>query len=401
MTRFQRTRRGVTLVEMLVAAALCIAGMSLMTWLYQQGLESFRFARAQADLTAQQRMVTTIMTRDLQAPHFMDEDSKPNRGRRVSDQRLDQMYLYQDPADPTGNRLLVGGYIPPRGGYFRARSLPVGNAIVPNPNNVFEANSDGFDSSLSTDHVIQFIVLLPGGSSFQQFSAEVPASSGFQYFGTAAEVMYYLRFTGQTPGGVNLYELYRHQRLVARSTDDAPAYKTPASYPDAPEVMAVTGGTMRTLGDLTIPAGFPNSLRLVPNNPTGLPATPLPPTSPRYGEDKLMSNVLSFEIKFTGPAVNLGAGAWPSDPSSTQWPRPLAVNSDYPFDNLPFDGQFDTFSTQASTPTVGWNWSNNYARVGNPGGSMKPLRLTAIKVTLRTWDSKTRTTRQTSFIVDI
>ena len=40
---------------MMVAAAMSILGMWLLAWLYQQGLDNFRGARARADLAAQER----------------------------------------------------------------------------------------------------------------------------------------------------------------------------------------------------------------------------------------------------------------------------------------------------------------------------------------------------------
>ena len=38
-----------TLVEMLVATAMCIAGMWMLTWMFQQATASFSLANAQAD----------------------------------------------------------------------------------------------------------------------------------------------------------------------------------------------------------------------------------------------------------------------------------------------------------------------------------------------------------------
>ena len=89
MIRTTRTRRGTTLVELLVAAAMLMLGMWLLVWLYQQGMASFLDAKAQADLTTQERTVATVLTRDLSSTIFLDEDAKPNRGRRVSDQWMD------------------------------------------------------------------------------------------------------------------------------------------------------------------------------------------------------------------------------------------------------------------------------------------------------------------------
>lgn len=342
MIRTTRTRRGVTLVEMMVAAALCIMGMWLLTWVYQQGLDSFRMGRATADLTAQERMVTSLMTRDLRADHFLEEDGKPNRGRMLRDQRPDQ-----------------AGYKPPRSGYFWTRSSATGT--------VYEGtDSDGFYSTRSPNHFIQFSVILPGGRNDQTFSAEVPAYSGNQYFGTAAEVSYYLVTSGKTANGAtDLYDLYRAQRLVARTFDDAPAYAPAvvAANADAPEVMAVditaNPRRMRALAELGVQA---NRVQ---------PYAPLPLTSPRYGEDKLMSNILSFEVKYTGTSV-----------LPLKWPTTFDLgNTDYPYDFLPQGGEFDTH--------------------GQPGGTLLKIRITGAQVRIRAYDPQTRTTRQTTFTVDL
>src|SRR5690606_13276277 len=136
MTKTRRPRGGFTLVEMLVAASMCILGMWLLTWLYQQGVESFRQARSQAELMSGERAVTSILTRDLKQDMFLDEDNKPNRGRRLGDQRLDKLFV--DAKTPT----VLSGWSPPRGGYFSARSRRPDNTL-----NFLEARDDNlFDS---------------------------------------------------------------------------------------------------------------------------------------------------------------------------------------------------------------------------------------------------------------
>ncbi len=122
MKRTQRTRRGVTIVELLVAAAMCIMGMWLLSWLYQQGLESFRQARAQADLTTQGRMFSQIITRDLSADHF-ERPELPSGGRRLSDQRLDKLGVRSDGGMPEKYFIREDTYTPPKRGYSR-RQLP-------------------------------------------------------------------------------------------------------------------------------------------------------------------------------------------------------------------------------------------------------------------------------------
>lgn len=346
MTRRTRTRRGTTLVELMVAAAMSIMVMWLLTWCYQQGLASFSNTKAHGDLMDQERMVTSVMTRDLKADHFLEEDGKPNRGRRVRDQRLDQ-----------------GGYTPPRSGFFWAKS-PL--------NSGFDEGIDGdsFQSTRSTSHALQLTVILPGGPPENMFNADVPIY-GAPLYGRAAEVTYFLSPSGRSPGGYQLYNLIRRQRLCALTTDDAPAYnqklKDLAVQPaDATEVMAVTNAsppTILTLGNLTVPA-----------NRLPQPFVPIG-TTYRLGEDILMSNVTSLEIKFAGSGFTT---VTPSNPTGT-WPEAFPGNSDYPYGNLPANGQFDT---------------------GSPNTSAK-VRITGAMIRLRAYESRTRITRQTTFVVDL
>jgi hypothetical protein len=395
MIRTTRTRRGVTLVELLVAAALLMLGMWLLVWLYQQGMASFLTAKAQADLTTQERTVATVMTRDLGSPFFLGEDGKPNRGVRLSDQRMDQV---------------MGGWNPPKAGFFSARSRSFGTATYVNANNVYEAaDGDGFITSRSTDHFLQFTIILQGGPNYQMVGAEIPVGTGNQFFGRAAEVTYALVPNGLYTTGAGplpLFDLIRRQRLTALSVDDQPTYQTgiapylapysaanPNPYGIADNVNEVTtfsgngtGSVMLTMSDLTNPANR------LPQAQWALSLA----TSRRYGEERLMSNVLSFEVKFTGPPVNVGAGAFPSDPTSTQWPRPLgATNSDYPYDILPYDGQFDTYSSQL----LAANWqTTQVATVAQPTNPIKALRITGVMIRLRGYDPKNQTTRQTTIV---
>jgi hypothetical protein len=117
-----------------------------------------------------------------------------------------------------------------------------------------------------------------------------------------------------------------------------------------------------------------------------------PPASPirqglanspyRMGDDRLMSNVLSFEVKFTGTS------------SAIAWPAPFPGNSDYPYDNLPYDGKFDTHSQRVA-------WQSDVATAANQTGRIKQIRITGVMIRIRALDVRTKTPRQTTVIVDL
>ena len=240
-------------------------------------------------------------------------------------------------------------------------------------------------------------------------NADIPFGSGSYITGRAVEVAYFLVPNGQTPGGVQKYNLIRRARLAALTSDDAPAYTrrlndiAAANNPrleatDPPEVMTAKAMSsppppgppyatfqMFHLNDLTLPAN-----RLV-EDWIVLPVNKRPViTNHRIGEDVLLSNVTSFEIKFTGPPATVPV-SWPTyvrkadgSPASPVWPRPFSENTDYPYDNLPFNGEFDTFS-QNPGQNPPWDDPTNYATVtpNNLTGEMKPIRITGVSIRLR------------------
>jgi hypothetical protein len=48
-----------------------------------------------------------------------------------------------------------------------------------------------------------------------------------------------------------------------------------------------------------------------------------------------------------------------------------------------------------------WNAQGNYASSSNPGGPMKPLRITGVMIRIRTYDTRTYTARQTTLTLDL
>lgn len=386
------TRAAFTLPEMLVVITVTLILMSILVQASTVITSTVSEAKAQGDFVSQERMALAVMRRDLQYDHFLDEDTKPNQGRKVSDQRSDFA---------TKSGTTITGYKPPRSGYFWASARPAQlqgtpyNAADPNTWSVEEGtDTSGFGSSRSGNHFIQFTVVLPGGSPENTLTATTPdpvnGASTNQFIGTCAEIAYYLEPNLTTPGGVPKYKLIRRQRLVARNTDDAPAYtqilnKTTAPVvspaTDPAEVMVVTGNVgsfqMRHMGEMPTLGN-----RLFGTLPPGGQRTAI--TTHRVGEDVLHNHVTSFELKFTGSSAD------------GSWPRPFAQNTDYPYDTLPYNGEYDT-GEDALLANATANLATNASR----DGRIKPIRITGVQIRLRCWNPSNRQTRQTTTVVDL
>src|SRR5437868_8877503 len=90
-------RPGFTLVELMVAAAVCVIIMAILATCFQSGIDTLRQLRSQGDMTDQLRAAEVVIKRDLQAKKFQPEDGKPNQGVRLSDQRLDLIQFQTSP----------------------------------------------------------------------------------------------------------------------------------------------------------------------------------------------------------------------------------------------------------------------------------------------------------------
>src|SRR3954466_15326472 len=90
--QFRRAARpGFTLVELMVAAAVCVLIMAILATAFQSGIDTLRQLRSHGDMMDQLRAASEVMKRDLQAPHLQTQDrtGQPGQNRRLSDQWLD------------------------------------------------------------------------------------------------------------------------------------------------------------------------------------------------------------------------------------------------------------------------------------------------------------------------
>src|SRR5262245_18173455 len=142
-------RRAFTLVELLVAMALIVFMMAILSMAFAAASKSFRDLKAAGDLAEKLRSVSTQLRRDLAADHFEGK-------KRLSDPNFWE----------------AG---PPRQGFFRvyqgSRPGPAGLCVDEG------ADAEGLRSYRSAHHVLHFTVKLRGNQDGEFFAAGVPPGS--------------------------------------------------------------------------------------------------------------------------------------------------------------------------------------------------------------------------------
>jgi Tfp pilus assembly protein FimT len=455
-TQFRRPGRpAFTLVEMLVSTALIMFMMYIIAAAFEKGIESFRTLKTAGDMQDRLRSATTALRMDLTRQHFGNQ-------LMVSDQRLDQNdWRITTPSD--------------EGGYFR---IYQGNDLA----TIAEGIDPDDQTSLlrvtrsnGTQHVLQFTVRLRPDEYRRDlfFSTDtrgvVPATAAAPnrlcdystpdymrpkgptdpqdgplsttFASKWAEVIYFLRQSGQSPGGTPLYTLYRRQKLLVEPNGNSlpsitavsPTQLLDVSYwqvlnlLNGPKDITVPG---RRFGVNQTAANSYNQAWIV-----GQPFTNIKtygdeaPTE--AGGDILLSNVVSFEVKALWDIPTDGTVFWiAAGPGSTAkpsvYPPQPANNADYPFDNLPVGMNpvfqnggirvFDTWSKEQGSNPIGysfydptstgtqlWNQGQFRSDTNNPLNPTIPLRvrMRAVQIKLRIWDQKSQQTRQTTLIQDL
>jgi type II secretory pathway pseudopilin PulG len=442
-----KRRQGFTIVELLVAMALIIFIMIILSEAFAAGLESFRQLKAIGDMQERMRSAAIIMRRDFQADHF---DSDSTRGTRLSDQDMRSME-------------------PPDKGFFRLWQVytptnPPAAAAPYNASIVEGYDGDGIVSTRATEHVLQFTVRLAGTRPENYFVGQLPwpppigsfpAGPGnysqngslmalgppdFQQPNSMvsqwAEVTYFLKplLTNTTPpaaitaNGTPLHALYRRQRLLGPDGVNtvvlpvAPVneswewrFYTDVSFPQPTGTAPVA---LNSPTSITLPT---NRLGMNPDTTTtplaaaGLPWIGPPPIYPgapanppaatgvwtvaellggtaqsQAGDDVLMTDVLSFDVK----VLQQGYGPYSSFvdlPPSTQSSNLAFANASPAYPNGV--SVFDTWSKYG-------NYSN-WNTAGTATSLPLKIRILALQITLRVWDQRTQQTRQVTIIQDM
>jgi type II secretory pathway pseudopilin PulG len=483
-------RPAFTLVEMMVASALILFIMYILATAFQAGLLAIGQLKSVSGLQEQLRYASSAMRRDLSAPHFAN-DTDAYHGPALSQQRLD---LYD--------------WSPPKEGFFRiwqgSASNAAPNSSVNAPANVLEGiDADGIPSYRVTNNYLHFTVRLPATGRDQVFATQALPTSYYTlvspdylrgnattpypegvFYSPWAEVAYFLQANGQSAGGTPLYTLYRRQKLLVDSRPPntmtamsvaSPSFSPGSQFVDMSTYHPSANGTQMMLNipaDVTAPLRrfgmLPNddtagivstSVAGVWNNQATSPASTFPliiqdkdPNTvlQSAGDDALLNNVLSFEIKVAWDSPNS-----PTNTSNdTRFPSVASPSGlDAPFDDLPtppsttvngtsyggnafFNGQglrvFDTWSQAKDTASpqrydfadplsipnpppaqqLPPAWSHAYMtdQIVLGGGTLqKPqnttiplrVRVRALQIRIRVWDLKTQQARQITIVQDV
>ncbi|MFL5329638.1 MAG: PilW family protein [Gemmataceae bacterium] len=501
-------RLGFTLVEMLVATALIIFVMLILTTVFTAGLQALRNMRGIGSMQDNLRQAATILRRDLAQQHFSSEQSS-TAGPTLSQQRLD-LYDWKPPKQGFF-RIWQGLPAFPEGGWNTTTGLPNNRDGDGQPSFVMDAfglDPNIANQALSGYQYLHFTVRNEPGSGEGTGRDRYTSTSSFFSAGLSpaslnaitaltkpeylrfdsvvyspwAEIAYFVQPTGQSAGSMPLYTFYRRRRLAIDAPllnpleprpPSAPTSGVPVNYAQSlvlsdvslaqPPAQPLTSGQSYAINsayDVTMPyrrfgmgpvAGVGAAPRLagvIAQDPTqsfqysAHSFYPLDPNDPNNGgDDVLLENVVSFDIRATWDVptdsridrrtsgVTLPRPFVPTGPTKDYPAGSLQPNMDYPFDDLPVTpinfgndtirtlnpaGQpsprvFDTWSlwrgdqSQASTYDHSLDRYEQGTSATVQSGVEIPLRIRvkAIQIRLRVWDTKTQQTRQITIVQDL
>ena len=390
--RTARTRRpGFTLIEVLVAAGLCMLIMVVMTQAFAAGLDTFSVLKSTGELQERLAVAGTVLQTDLAATHLENQVGEPTR---VSGIRFDRIGVpgFEQTAHP------------PHRGFFRIQQEGPSMLEGVDPDTIPSTKADG---SAGNGHILHMAIKLPGTRQDRAFTANLgtapqPPNSlinleplNTRYCSQWAEVAYFLNptSTGTTAAGnTPLFSLHRRNRVLKQDDNGAPipwgAGPAPTFQTTAPGMSCspiLPSKNLNGPGSITVPDN-----RLGGKSGTRL-ATGIDNFAPLgTGDDILLSNVISFEIK-------------------ANWDPAPAPTNEAPFFDLPngpLGRIFDTWSDRGAYST--WNQPTIQVSAGppvvmgpNPNYVPLPIRLKAIQIKLRIYDPKNKLARQITLIQDM
>jgi prepilin-type N-terminal cleavage/methylation domain-containing protein len=396
-------RRGFTLVEILVAMALTIFILAILTQAFVVGADTFRSLKAVGDLNTSLRTASTALRSDLSAAHFEGmrrlSDSKFWSGVNNGPPKFGYLYVYQGP---------------------------------PTAFNVEATDPDGIVIRRCNTHILALTVRAAGDRQKDWFAATVPAGSPLLSLGVPdtrytsavsnvftsqwAEVIYFMvPITDITADGTPLFTLYRQQHLAVSDNDQINwgANKQPLTQLQAYRNKICARGNPNPNGinnqylyfnspaDLTIPerrcAG--TFITTGANAGTVVAAPLTDATGALTGEDILLTDVLSFDIKahYAYTWVNPDPVANPNGSTTTVTTTEFSdLLAPYYFDT--WSRRVDDVYDYSATPIPVASITTTNPPTTN---ASTPYRLLALQITMRVWDAKTKITRQISIVQEL
>jgi len=386
--RHSHRRAGFTLVELLVAAGLTLLIMAILSTAFQVGLDSLRLLKATGDMADRLRTAETLLRQDLDAPHFdtgVSPAGSPQLGTSSNPGSLllSQLRLDTDPS------------IRPAGGFFQIRQPvhPVGFITLEG------ADQDQLSSTRALTHGISFTMRRTGKTPGDLFAAvdggmgPILAQQGNQTdvaplasLGATlntewAEVHWFLDLSRPTNvNGVDTFPLCRRVRLL--TTTSVPGV-APLGSSLAEVVSADPAGNTNTLATIANPA---NRLE------SGVTPRSLFNSTFRPGDDIVITNVLSFEVKPTWEVVS---GGTPSPRPSLGVTAAIPFNADFPFDDLPPAVNAHVFDTAVVTNEPTPRLLGGFApAIPAVPTQIFPARVTGVQIKIRVYNGKNKLTRQ-------
>ena len=425
----RKSRLGFTLVELLIAMALIILMLSIMSQAFVIATGTMQGLKEVADMQEKIRPAITLLQRDLGANHF--EGSK-----KLSDPE------FWDNG-------------PPKEGYFMLWQDKANDVAEGATNNVTFSQSAAL-----ANHMLAFTVKLPGKSPNDFFESSLGGAFGNTFFNVVnnpaqpadtpksmtdsntrrfesnpnlihsdwAEVAYFLGphnagvtpvVDGNTDGKTNppslpYFNLYRQQKLVLPSFNISGVTLPVATAAIKEEISCETfTGTFNKPSDLTVPWKRMGNRTL---NHLGNRAGPLfsefVNPSAKVNTDIIATNVISFDVKlltdsrydYEDLATILSQGSYSTYPPYTNY---ALANGNAAI------RVFDTWTTAqgnaANTiPKYDFGFWNNFTGKWQPSGntagnnSLIPvwnatnntgLNIKAVQISLRVWDQKSNTAK--------
>ena len=193
MRRWQKQRSGLTLVEMLVALALTVFIMAILSEAFVTGLNAMRKIKALSDMEQKLRSVADVLRRDLQAEHFEGARrlSQLTASGRVVPQSIPNPYVGITPTGLPPSRAefyeMLAPYqvVSPDLGYVSIREFKVPVEVLAGLPSTFEAlDNEGRPVERDEDDELAFTVRLNSNNPGNWMDARVPTGDALDNYGT-------------------------------------------------------------------------------------------------------------------------------------------------------------------------------------------------------------------------